>query len=169
MQSVGDFYVSFFGNDIEMFHAETCEAIGLPTPTLQNWAARGLLAVEGEGKGFRRRYSSGTVSAAFYGKDLISLGIETSRAISMGLSMHISLAKLIKAGMKTSDIAPLLIQQSALIWIDDKGEDKVALIDDRKFRAGEFPLDRAAIFYPVGARLTQLVTEIMKVKMRAVA
>lgn len=169
MQSVGDFYVSFFSNEVELFHSETCAVVGLPTPTLQNWAARGLLTVEGEGKGNRRRYSTAAVAAAFFGKDLISLGIETGRAIVMGMNMHIQLAGLIKAGMKKSAIAPLLLQQAALVSVDESGEDSTVLTDLRKLGPREFPIDRGAIFYPVGARLTHLATEIMKVKTRDAA
>lgn len=169
MRSVGDFYVSFFGNEIEMFHSETCAVVGLPTPTLQNWAARGLLTVEGEGKGFRRRYSAGTVAAAFFGKDLIGMGIEASRAIVMGMNIHIQLAGLIKAGMKKSEIAPLLMHHAAMVQVSEDGEDSTSLVDARKFRPSDLPLDRPAIFYPAGARLAVLLSEVMKVKTRDAA
>lgn len=154
----------------EFLHADACAITDMPDANLQNWANRKLLdGLEASGKGTRRTYSTTHLAAITFAREMIAIGFETGLALSVGMTVYVSLLKRMKEALKAGKSAPecerIILGTVAFVSPDkDKFKHRVEFCDVEDAENYSLPIDRAVIFLPAGPLLAKTITEALKIE-----
>ncbi|MDP1868458.1 MAG: MerR family transcriptional regulator [Bradyrhizobium sp.] len=150
----------------EFLHSDAATITDMPDSTLQNWANRKLIDVEAAGKGSRRVYSAMHIAVITFAREMISVGFETSLAVSVASSVYIALMKrmkeAIKAGTPAAEYEQSILGLGAYVVPDKiKLKHRVELFGMEVHTS--LPHNRSLIFVPAGPLLAKSIIEAMKV------